>query len=130
MYGISAPQPDEVCAEGFSSRYMSRNRKRGWNSFSFTIPAQAKQVPLWPGSPDMRYIKRDEWQFGAGITRRLSYSECAAIQSFPGVFEFKPSLNDRYMQIGNAVPPMLGRAMGLATLLLLEKFRHGEKCYN
>lgn len=42
---------DEICKEAYSSRYMSRNRKRGWDSVSFTIPAMAKQVPLWPGSP-------------------------------------------------------------------------------
>lgn len=40
---------DEICKEAYSSRYMSRNRKRGWDSVSFTIPAMAKQVPLWPG---------------------------------------------------------------------------------
>lgn len=53
LEGLAPATDDEICKEAYSSRYMSRNRKRGWDSVSFTIPAMAKQVPLWPGSPDM-----------------------------------------------------------------------------
>ena len=37
----------------FSSRYMSRNRIRKWNETSFTIPAEASQVPAHPSSKKM-----------------------------------------------------------------------------
>ena len=68
----------------------------------------AKQVPLWPGSPDMVKINRDLWEFGAnGVTRRLSWREAAAIQTFPSDFDFQGNLTSIYKQIGNAVPVRL-----------------------
>ncbi|MCR1980301.1 DNA cytosine methyltransferase, partial [[Clostridium] innocuum] len=75
---VPAPNLGDVCTAPYSSRYMSRNRKRGWDNVSYTIPAMAKQVPLWPGSPDMVKIDKDVWRFGDGETRRLSWQEAAA----------------------------------------------------
>lgn len=107
LKNIPEPTDDEVCNQPYSSRYMSRNRKRGWNDVSYTIPAMAKQVTLWPGSPDMVKIDKDNWQFGNGNTRRLSWREAAAIQTFPTTTEFKGNLTSVYKQIGNAVPVKL-----------------------
>ena len=99
---------DEVCNAPYSSRYMSRNRKRDWNQVSYTIPAMAKQVTLYPGSPDMVKVDKDVWQFGeGGVTRRLSWREAAAIQTFPKEIEFYGDLTSKYKQIGNAVPVKL-----------------------
>ena len=119
---IDAPMPDEICSAPYSSRYMSRNRKRGWDDVSFTVPAMAKQVPLWPGSPDMIKIDSDHWKFGEdGITRRLSYKEAAAIQTFPKNMEFCGDLTSKYKQIGNAVPCELARIIGKELFTILEK---------
>ena len=102
------PKPEEVCNAPYSSRYMSRNRKRGWDDVSYTIPAMAKQVTLWPGSPDMKKIDKDLWEFGKiGVTRRFSWREAAAIQTFPPDLEFYGDLTSKYKQIGNAVPVKL-----------------------
>lgn len=46
--------------------------------------------------------------------RYLTVREAASCQSFPNDFEFKGSLTSQFRQIGNAVPPMLGFALGLA----------------
>lgn len=101
-------KPDEVCRAPYSSRYMSRNRKRDWNQVSYTIPAMAKQVTLYPGSPDMEKVDKDLWKFGDdGITRRLSWREAAAIQTFPEDLDFYGDLTSKYKQIGNAVPVKL-----------------------
>lgn len=98
----------EVCDAPYSSRYMSRNRKRGWDDVAYTVPAMAKQVTLWPGSPDMKKLDKDLWAFGdEGITRRLSWREAAAIQTFPTDLEFNGDLTSIYKQIGNAVPVKL-----------------------
>ena len=91
---------------------MSRNRKRGWDDVSYTIPAMAKQVTLWPGSPDMIHIDKDHWEFGKGLTRRLSYPEAAAIQTFPANMEFYGNITSIYKQIGNAVPCNLAEIVG------------------
>ena len=99
---------EEVCMAPYSSRFMSRNRKRGWNDVSYTIPAMAKQVALYPGSPNMEKLDKDLWKFGDdGETRRLSWREAAVIQTFPKDLEFAGDLTSIYKQIGNAVPVKL-----------------------
>lgn len=112
LRGVPLPEDSDVCRQPFSSRYMSRNRKRGWDEVSYTIPAMAKQVTLWPGSPDMIRLSRDAWVFGeGGETRRLSWREAAAIQTFPVDMEFRGDLVSKYKQIGNAVPCRLAEVM-------------------
>ncbi len=114
------PTNEEVSTAPFSSRYMSRNRKRGWDSVSYTIPAMAKQVTLHPSSPDMIKIDKDEWKFGEGVTRRLSWKEAAAIQTFPQDMKFFGDLTSIYKQIGNAVPVKLAEAIATHIKPLLE----------
>ena len=117
---LSDPLPEDVCNAPYSSRYMSRNRKRDWDDVSFTIPAMAKQVPLWSGSPDMMKIGKDHWVFGSnGITRRFSWREAAVIQTFPETIEFAGDLVSKYKQVGNAVPCKLAEAMGCHLFKLL-----------
>lgn len=117
-------KPEEVCDAPYSSRYMSRNRKRGWEDVAYTVPAMAKQVTLWPGSPDMVKIDRDLWRFGeGGITRRLSWREAAAIQTFPPDLVFSGDLTSIYKQIGNAVPVKLAEFVANYVRPYLERQR-------
>ncbi len=104
---MPSPKENEVCTAPYSSRYMSRNRKRTWDDVAYTVPAMAKQVTLWPGSPDMVKQGKDLWRFGQGFSRRLSWREVAAIQTFPRDLEFCGDLTSIYKQIGNAVPVKL-----------------------
>jgi DNA (cytosine-5)-methyltransferase 1 len=46
--------------------------------------------------------------------RRLTPEESALLQTFPPDMVFRGSRSSRYMQIGNAVPPVLARALGEA----------------
>ncbi|MDZ5781894.1 DNA cytosine methyltransferase [Marinococcus luteus] len=110
---------------GYSSMYMSRNRKRSWHEQSFTIQASGRQAPLHPSGEPMRKINKDLWEFPDSINehRRLSIKEVARIQTFPDWFEFsmgenkKTSKNGRidkvYKQIGNAVPISLAKVISL-----------------
>ena len=112
LKNIPQPSEDDVCSAPYSSRYMSRNRKRQWDEVSYTFPAMTKQVTLYPGSPDMEKIDKDLWEFGSeGTTRRLSWQEAAAIQTFPADIVFHGNLTSKYKQIGNAVPVKLAEIM-------------------
>ena len=48
--------------------------------------------------------------------RLLSVRECARGQGFPDTVLFCGSVIDKYRQIGNAVPPPLGQALGMSIL--------------
>lgn len=112
LMDMPEPTEDEICSAPYSSRYMSRNRKRGWDDVSYTIPAMSKQVTLHPSSPDMEKLGKDLWKFGSdGVTRRFSWREAAVIQTFPRWLEFTGDLTSKYKQIGNAVPVKLAEVV-------------------
>ena len=118
---IEKPKREEICQAPYSSRYMSRNRKRNWDDVSFTIPAMAKQVPLHPESPDMIKLDKDLWKFGdEEKTRRFSYKEAAAIQTFPKDIDWQGDLTSIYKQIGNAVPCEFARILALELIRILD----------
>ncbi len=50
--------------------------------------------------------------------RRFSARELAAIQSFPNDFEFSGPYKAQIIQIGNAVPPLMAKALGEAVIEL------------
>lgn len=121
LNGIPEPDPADVCQGSYSSRYMSRNRRRDWGDASYTIPAMSKQVPLHPSSPNMVKINSEQWAFGKdGKTRRLSWQEAAAIQTFPGGMHFSGNLTSKYRQIGNAVPVRLAEVVAIEVRRCLE----------
>jgi len=121
---------DDLCRDQFSSRYMSRNRKRDWDNVSYTIPAMAKQVTLHPSSPNMEKVGEDKWEFGSsGKTRRFTWREAAVIQTFPKDMEFVGNLTSKYKQIGNAVPVKLAEVLAkqLHTILCENLFQLTNK---
>lgn len=113
--------PKDVFNSNYSSIYMSRNRKKNWNDISFTIQASGRQAPQYPGGKPMKKISKEKWIFQGKLNRRLSVRECARIQTFPDWFDFSDGekvnanknnrLNEKYKQIGNAVPILLAKAV-------------------
>lgn len=110
--------------------YMSRNRKGSWDGPSFTIVSNWRHTPLHPASPVMKLTWsnladgwKQRWDFSDEYehvrsdikrqilkeARRLSWRECALIQTFPQEFSPCGSVESKFNQIGNAVPPMLAQ---------------------
>jgi DNA (cytosine-5)-methyltransferase 1 len=91
-----------------------------------------KPAPTVLGSPDDsgHYFESEATQ------RTLTVRELARIQSFPDWYEIRSKVTTgglrrkfevpQYTQIGNAVPPLLGLALGKVCLDILEAANHIE----
>lgn len=61
------------------------------------------------------------------FNRAVSAREAARLQSFPDDYIFYGTKDSVYQQIGNAVPPVLGRAVAEEVLKLFGKKLRKEK---
>lgn len=57
------------------------------------------------------------------LDRRLTIRECARLQSFPDEFIFPFSASTNLMQIGNAVPPIIGHHLGKSIASFFSKYQ-------
>lgn len=97
---IMATPEGKSLYKGYSDAW----KKCPWNEPSCTIKENHGGVNLHPKLP-----------------RVLTAREMARLQSFPDDFIFMGTKNKQLVQIGNAVPPFLGKAIGLAV-----RFSNGD----
>lgn len=64
-------------------------------------------------------VRKSMW-IHPNINRAISVREAARLQSFPDSFVFVGTKDSQYQQVGNAVPPMLARAIALQLAKVLE----------
>lgn len=69
-------------------------------------------------SPTVVNVRKSMWSHPEKA-RAISIREAARLQSFPDEFVFKGSKDQQYQQVGNAVPPLLGRAAAESLLYTL-----------
>jgi DNA (cytosine-5)-methyltransferase 1 len=84
--------------ENFTDKY----KRLEWEKPSRTITAHIARDGYWYIHPEQH--------------RTLSIREAARVQTFPDWFRFAGFPSNRLTQIGNAVPPLLGEAVGRALL--------------
>lgn len=80
-------------------QFIDKWRKLSKGSPSWTVPA---------------HLSKDSYShihYDSNQARMVTIREAARLQSFPDSFEFKGNMGDRFRQIGNAVPPLLAKAI-------------------
>jgi DNA (cytosine-5)-methyltransferase 1 len=100
-------EPEEVLSfidhGGFANKY----RRLAWDEPSHTLVA---------------HMARDCSDFvHPDLDRFISVREAARLQSFPDRFRLPGSQFQQFKQIGNAVPPLLGRAVGESVIRHLSR---------
>jgi len=129
---------DIYLQDTWSSQFMSRNRVRGWDEVSYTIPATARQVPLHPQAPKMIKVNTDKFEFaindgtyrynGIDLYRRLTVHECARIQTFPDTYKlYFDKIEDGYKILGNAVPVELAKCIAISVMSFLSTCKVNNK---
>lgn len=102
----------EAVPEGQSlyGNYSDAWKKSPWDKPSCTVKENHGGVNIHPKLP-----------------RVLTPRELAALQSFPDDFIFKGSKKWQLVQIGNAVPPLLGKAIGIAVMKGLDQINQADE---
>jgi len=75
-----------------------------------------KMEPDRPARTLMAHLGKDGYShihYDSSQARTISVREAARLQSFPDGFVFEGSMNPAFRQIGNAVPPLMARALAL-----------------
>lgn len=74
-----------------------------------------KMEPDKPSRTLLAHLGKDSYthiHYDSEQARTISVREAARLQSFPDGFRFSGTMNPAFRQIGNAVPPLLAKAIG------------------
>ena len=99
-----------------SQYFKASAAKNGNGQGDETSPANAPSYTI-------RANAKSRVQFHYSLNRRLTVRECARLQTFPDSFVFPHSATANIMQIGNAVPPLLGYAVAKSIAKYLESVK-------
>jgi len=96
--------PEEIQRESMGRAFHAKGGRSGWwRRLSMDLPCPT--IVTMPNHASTSLCHPTE-------VRALSVRECALIQGFPHDWSFAGRTQDKYVQIGNAVPTVLGRVAG------------------
>jgi DNA (cytosine-5)-methyltransferase 1 len=133
--GADYPQARKIAEEIFHEK-LAEERQRGrvvregsraWDELWKAIvpPYDVSKFPnkwrklerRFPSRTLMAHLSHDSYShihYDSRQARTISVREAARLQSFPDGFEFCGAMNAAFGQIGNAVPPLMAKAIAIA----------------
>ena len=105
---------------------------------SIVPPYDASKFPnkwrkMWKDQPArtlMAHLGKDSYShihYDSKQARTISVREAARLQSFPDGFRFSGTMNPAFKQIGNAVPPLLAKALATRMMETLNQAMNEQK---
>lgn len=115
----ATPAESKFLTEGqdaYIARYEERSKCKTPRDLHLDRPARTLTCRNLAGATsDMHRIRLPD-----GRRRRILHREAARLQTFPDWFEFLGNETERFNQIGNAVPPLMARAIARVVLAKIE----------
>ena len=110
------PQGHGIRYERDEKKFLTKALSLGvdWKNLREGRFRQTKYFRLDGNKPSPTIMTHRHSYYHPTETRYLTQREAARLQSFPNDFVFFGPLLAQWRQIGNAVPPLLGKALGLA----------------
>jgi len=143
--GLDDPEPAHLSLSPTTARFLEKVPPgANWRALPEDLQREAlgKAFVSWGGRAG--FIRRLAWDRPApALTTRpdsratlfghptelrtLSVREYAAVQGFPADYEFAGPVGSRFKQIGNAVPPPIGRAVAAQLLRLVDDRKRSRR---
>ncbi|WP_127717663.1 DNA cytosine methyltransferase [Halobacteriovorax sp. HLS] len=118
------PEGKGIRYEADEKKYFTPSLKLGvdWKNLRENRFRQTKYQRLDRSLPSPTIMTHRHSYFHPVEDRYLTQREAAALQSFPNNFEFMGPLSAQWRQIGNAVPPLMAKAIGKSILKMYKNY--------
>ena len=129
IYNHIIPQTRAVALERFKQIKPGQNfhslnenlKKNTYSDFSRTQNTIYLRLNYNEPSGTVVNVRKSMW-IHPNLNRGISVREAARLQTFPDNFIFLGTKDSQYQQVGNAVPPLLAKAIAKQIYETLEKF--------
>jgi len=136
LANLPEPKPEEVVRPSDRLEPLLRNLQCGSGLKSNGHPEPTRPGGHWgyrqgtfvadqnlPARTVTAASSQDWIRLSDGSLRRLTLRECAALQGFPSEWKFVGTRSNQFRQVGNAVPSVFGRVLGLSLAEVLREHR-------
>lgn len=103
--------------EKLKARFVPRYRNDAFDDKWHKLVADE---PSWTLTAHLSKDSYSHIHYDSRQARTITVREAARLQSFPDAIEFSGNFGDQFRQIGNAVPPLLARAIASSLVAQLE----------